>query len=510
MSAPLSASRVRIVLGAVLAIAAILRFRHLDLLPPAHYRDVALTASDALRAASGHPCLHYTYDEGLYANLMGLVFLVLGASDWTVRALGSLFGVLTCLGVYRLGKALDREGAGLYGAALLAASLWHVILSRSGFRAILLPLLMACSFAFLIEGVRAGRPGRCALSGVLFGLGVHVYPAVRFAPLILPPYLLSEPGLDRGAWRRRRSGLLLFLGAAFLVALPMLLDYLHHPEHFTLPRRVLSVFSPKFDRSLIVVELERNVAATLLMFHVHGDDNWRHNLAGAPMLDPLTGLLFLAGLVAVCRRPRDRPVTALLLSWLLAMLLPNVLSVEGVPHGLRSCGVLPAVALLGGIGMTAAERALARRAGARAAFAAVCGALLLLAAWTGHRYFDVWGKSPEMVAAHDGPFKAAALLLREAPPNAAVFVLANGTGLKSHGQPAEVWTYLFELRARPPVVIGPKDGQKLILLGRPALVAFVNRDDTILRSIQALNPGAPVREMAGPGLSPQSPVYRIN
>src|SRR6266446_9388108 len=108
----------------VLAAAALLRFHALLDLPPAHYRDVALTAIDALRAASGHPCLHYTYDEGLYANLMGLVFLVLGASDWTVRAPGALVGVLTCLGVYRLGKALEMPRAGLYGAALLAFCLW--------------------------------------------------------------------------------------------------------------------------------------------------------------------------------------------------------------------------------------------------------------------------------------------------------------------------------------------------------------------------------------------------
>src|SRR5712692_11309366 len=140
----------KVFLGAALAVAALLRLHRLSLLPPAHYRDVALTAIDALRAASGHPCLNYTYDEGLYANLMGLVFLLLGASDWTVRAPGALFGVLTCLGVYRLGRALDLEREGLFAAALLGASFWHVVLSRSGFRVILLPLLLSLSFALLV------------------------------------------------------------------------------------------------------------------------------------------------------------------------------------------------------------------------------------------------------------------------------------------------------------------------------------------------------------------------
>ncbi|HEU4402364.1 MAG TPA: hypothetical protein VFT43_09680, partial [Candidatus Polarisedimenticolia bacterium] len=104
-----------IFLLAVLGVAAFLRFFDLSSLPPAHYRDVALTALDALRAASGHPCLHYTYDEGLFANLMGLLFRLVGPSDWSVRAPGALFGVLTCWGVWRLGRAVGLERAGLYG-----------------------------------------------------------------------------------------------------------------------------------------------------------------------------------------------------------------------------------------------------------------------------------------------------------------------------------------------------------------------------------------------------------
>src|SRR5881628_461259 len=148
--------RERILLLAFLGAAAALRFYALATLPPAHYHDVALTAMDAMRAASGHPCLHYTYDEGLYSNLMALFFLLFGPSDWSVRAPGALFGVLTCWGIYRLGRALGLGRAGTYGAGLLAVSFWHVLLSRSGFRAVLLPLLLSHSAALLVEGLRRG------------------------------------------------------------------------------------------------------------------------------------------------------------------------------------------------------------------------------------------------------------------------------------------------------------------------------------------------------------------
>ncbi|HXU12526.1 MAG TPA: glycosyltransferase family 39 protein [Candidatus Binatia bacterium] len=493
----------------VLGAAALLRFIDLSGLPPALYRDVATTATDALRAASGHPCLHYTYDEGLYSNLMGLVFLAFGPSDWTIRAPGALFGLLTCFGVFRLGRAVGQERAGLLGAALLAVSFWHVLLSRSGFRAVLLPCLLVHAVACLAEGLEGKGAGRLLAGGALFGLGIHVYPAFRFAPLILPAWLLVEWSRTRGPRKPMLRSLLLFGGAAVVVAAPMLVHYVHHPEHFNFPHRVLSVFSPKVPAGEVPGHLAANLKATLLMFHVSGDTNWRHNLSGAPMLDPLTGALFLVGLVVVWRRPA--PVPALLVGWVGAMLLPNLLSVEGVPHGLRSCGVLPAVALLAGIGLESALGFLTRRrTGEGPLLAAGVAVVLLIGGFTAYRYFDVWGGSPGMAEAHDAAFKAAARVLRDAPDGVERFLVANGTGFPIHGHPVETEAYLFELRDRPPVLIGPKDAARLVVSGRPALVALIQRDDRILAILRQLNPQASIVEVTGPGVSPGSPVYRLN
>ena len=494
----------------VLGAAALLRFIDLSGLPPAHYRDVATTATDALLVASGHPRLHFTYDEGLYSNLMGLVFLLLGPSDWTVRAPGALFGILTCFGVYRLGKALGQERTGLLGAALLAVSFWHVLLSRSGFRAVLLPCLLVHAAAFLVEGLHGKGTWRLLLGGALFGMGIHVYPAFRFAPLLLPAYLLVERSKTRQGGAPMLRNLLLFGGVALAVAAPMLLHYAHHPEHFNFPHRVLSVFSPKVPAEEIPGHLAANLKATLLMFHVSGDANWRHNLSGAPMLDPLTGVLFLLGLAMVWTRPA--PVPALLVGWFGAMLLPNLLSVEGVPHGLRSSGVLPAVALLAGTGLESVLDFVGRRRRLGAGFfpAATVAVVLLIGGWTGYRYFVVWGSDPRMAEAHDSAFRAAARVLRDAPEGVERFLVANGTGSPVRGHPVETEAYLFELRDRPPVLVGPKDAALLVVSGRPALVALIKRDDRILEILRQLNPQAPIVEISGPGISPESPVYRLN
>jgi len=510
---------------AILAVAAALRLVALSRFPPAHYRDVAITALDALRAASGHPCLHYQFDEGLFANLMGLLFLVAGAGDVTVRLLGACAGIAGCYGVARLGRALGMERAGLFGAGFLAVSLWHVILSRSGFRAILLPTLLAFAMAALVEALRSGDDGRFRrflVAGALFGLLVHTYPSSRVAPLLLPPYLLAEIGLSRSAWRRALPGLLVFFGAAAVVAAPMLLHYLHHPTDFNNPHRIVSVFSPGLGPGEATAHLKHNIAATLLMFHVRGDANWRHNIAGSPMLDPLTGLLFLGGLAAACALlagggaalgvGRPRAASVLLLAWIPAMLLPNLLSVEGVPHGLRSAGALPAVVLLAGLAASfMVDRARARLSfDDRRAGAAGLAALLVLAAICSWRYGVVWGGRPEVFREHDGAYRAAARALLTAPPGAERFLVANGSGFRVHGWPAEAACYRFEMRRSPPVILGSKDAARLALDGRTAFVALIAADPKVIEVIRTLNPGAPITAIAAPGIAPESPVYRVN
>lgn len=497
-------------LVALLAGAAALRFIDLSGLPPAHYRDVALTANDALEAAAGRPRLHYTYDEGLYPNLTALAFLLFGPSDWSVRAVGALCGTLTCLGVWCLGRVLDRERAGLHGAFLMAFSFWHVILSRSGFRAVLLPLLMVFAVALLARGLRGGRTGDFVAGGILFGLGVHVYPAVRFAPFLLPGWLVVEWRSAGRPRRRMAGGLALFAVAAFLAALPMLVDYLRHPEHFTSPHRRVSVFSPLVRASEVPAFLSENLVKTALMFHVRGDLNWRHNLSGGAMLDPLTGLLLVVGLAVLFRDGRRAAAAALVVGWLVAMLLPNVLSVEGVPHGLRSSAVLPALMLLAGGGLAWLEERLARKVGRRIAGAAAGVLLVGLGCLAAHRTFVAWGRSPALWEAHDGPYRAAAYLLLAAPPGTERFVLANGTGYPVKGHPAELQTFLWEMREAPPVILGPGDASRVRMHGRPALVAVLRADERLPDILRDLNPGAAVVAVQGPGLSAKAPVYRIS
>src|SRR6185369_2108283 len=116
--------------------------------------------------------------------------------------------------------------------------------------------------------------------------------------------------LRRGARGLAPAGLLaLLLASAFFVYLPVFQYARSHEREFGERMRTVSAVHAssmaELARILLVPSPEQRQAFDVLgknarkhaaMFHLEGDWNGRHNLPGAPMLDPVTGFLFAAGL----------------------------------------------------------------------------------------------------------------------------------------------------------------------------------------------------------------------
>jgi hypothetical protein len=140
--------------------------------------------------------------------------------------------------------------------------------------------------------------------------------------------------------------------------------------------------------------LGESLASHLLMFHVRGGAYARDALPGFPMLDPVTGLLLLAGLVEVARRGGWH--RRLLLSWPAVGLLAGVLSVsgEGPPYPYRVGHLAPwacLVAALGGVHLWDAARA---RLGPRVAVALAAAALAAVVGINGWVLFVAGPRHP--------------------------------------------------------------------------------------------------------------------
>ena len=110
----------------------------------------------------------------------------------------------------------------------------------------------------------------------------------------------------------------------------------------------LSIFGHDNAPSLLVANLWRHAA----MFHYKGGLYARDNFPGLPMMDVITSLLFLAGLLLLLRR-LDLPLARLLLCLLAINMAAGVFSVsqEGAPYVYRASAAMIPAFLIGVTGL---------------------------------------------------------------------------------------------------------------------------------------------------------------
>jgi len=439
----------------ILIISLFLRTYHLDSLPPGLYPDEAMNGNNALEALrDGGFKAYYPENngrEGLFINIQALFLKALlpltgGAPEpWMLRLPSAIFGTLTVLGMFHLGKTLFSEPAGLLSAFFLGTSFWHILFSRIGFRAILAPLLLVWGLYFLITAIRNGQASNRRwiflgiLGGTIYGLGFHTYIAYRISPILLflfVPFFGKTPNF----WRI----LGLFLAAAFVAALPMGLYYLGNPADFLGRTSQISVFSSESP----IKDLAVNSLKTLGMFHFAGDYNWRHNYAGRPELFLPVGFLFLLGLFAGIRNlsaaTGEKKFSLLLpFFWIVLAALPVVISNEGLPHALRAILMAPPIFLLAGAGGKWLYDFLASRISLpllKKLSLVFFGLLVIEAAAT---YFVRWGRNPNTPGAFSADYVELGKALNRLPRETIKYVVVGGGGVPVNGIPMPAQTVMY-------------------------------------------------------------------
>ncbi len=374
----------------IFALAAFLRLYRLGQVPPGLHPDEAMNGINALEAwRTGHFAVFYAENggrEGLFINAQALALGLIGQNEpWVLRLVSAIFGTLTVVAFYYFSRELFDEWVARLGALFMATSFWHINVSRIGTRPVaalfflLWALYLFCrSAGELAKGSR--RYWAYAIgAGVLYGLGFHTYSAYRVTPLMVAA-MLPQMSRQFGPKNLMKVGGL-FLAATMLAVLPLALYFLRHQADFLQRIETVSIFAAPHPLGLFL----GNVGKTAGMYMVAGDLNWRHNVAGHPMLFMPVALLCLPGIVLAVLHYR----------WLLAFwaagALPAVLSTEGMPHALRSILTIPAALLAAAVGGVWLWRRMARRLPPLGAHAVpyLFAAWLAVAAY--HTYFITWG-----------------------------------------------------------------------------------------------------------------------
>ncbi|HVR28067.1 MAG TPA: discoidin domain-containing protein [Thermoanaerobaculia bacterium] len=384
------------------AVAAFFRLHRLDEQPAGLWIDELRNASHAIALAAGDrfdpfgatPLVYadWVKTSNLYLYFTWCVLWLGGVTKLAVKLVSIVPGVAAVPWTYLHGRRFLPWPAAAVAAGGLALSLWQVTLSRWGWDEVLVTALVVVGFAWLWDALTHRDRFSFALSGGVLGLALYGYIAARLAIAAALFAIVADAALRRD--RRWARSLAWFGFGGCLVALPLALYWLSDPGSFMVRVNELSILDQVLDGDFEV--LIQSVRAHLLMFHVRGDANARHNLPGEPMLDPWIGALFLVGLLASIARIR-RPESLLLLPWIAFGLLGGILSgLQEAPQGYRTGIIAPACYLLAGIGLRTALELLCldrRRWGLLLSAPAVAVLLAASGAWTYRRYFEARAES---------------------------------------------------------------------------------------------------------------------
>jgi 4-amino-4-deoxy-L-arabinose transferase-like glycosyltransferase len=379
----------------IVAVGAVLRFYQIGIAPPGFYRDEAFYALDARALIdtgfAGLPVWFPANNgrEGLFIYLLTPALGLFGDTVFAVRMTSAVIGTLTLIAVFFAGRAMFSLRIGVLSAGIMAVTFWHVAISRVGYRAITLPLLLCTSLALIFVALRTDtlRPRLlwCAAAGLSCGLTYYTYGSAQMLLPLITVYAISLwVGLRRELFNmrsdadrtiRRYGSVGAFSAGLLLALLPLLLFAARDPAVLFARAGQVSVFSPDINGGNPLGLLLQNVGRAFGMFLFEGDRIWRHNLSLRPVFEGLVGFGFLIGVVVCGWRWWRSWVTRLgtpilgveanvapqfVLLWLLFFLIPTVLA-EDTPHFLRAIGALPAACIIAAVGLETALAFASRR-----------------------------------------------------------------------------------------------------------------------------------------------------
>lgn len=468
----------------VLAVGIFLRFWQLGTIPPGIQYDEAYNGLDAIHAnETGDYALFYpgnTGREGLHINAIAFFIRILGVSNFSLRFANAMWGSLTLVGFCLLLRELKLSRLSvLLGTFMMAFSFWHLDFSRTAFRAIMVPFCIVWMLYFLLRGLNGRKGGpylNLALSGFFLGLGFYSYIAFRIAPLILvifgAAYLWFEKDRPVKNWKS-----VFALAFAFIICvLPIGLYFYAHLNEFLFRSEAVSIFNaPKmtpwqaFGHSLWV---------HLKAFFIYGDNNSRHNYNNQPLIPSDWIVFFVLGLIISAKeifegirgkwRSRRGGATNFHLSGLFypavlaqsilwVMLVPGIMSIEGIPHSLRIIGMIPGVFLTCLFPLeyvlkvyrrmrNSSDRAIQSR-GANMLLTLIAGLVVVIligGLFQAYVYFGLWARDQRTAGGFERKLYLLGMLVKDLDVHAHNYIItANNTSVSSDGTDSSLKTVQF-------------------------------------------------------------------
>jgi len=335
------------------------RFWKLSEIPPGIHYDEAYNGLDAVKTMeSGDFKVFYGENngrEGLWMAMIALCFKFFGVNEFTFRMTSAIIGSLTLIGFFLLLRQLGLAKLSVFaGLSSLCFSFWHLNFSRIMYRGILVPFLLVWIFYFFYKGLNDKKYGWSWMvgAGALTGLGFHTYISFRVMPLILIIITIAYLILQKKSFLKKQwKNALILIISSLIVASPILYYFIVNRNDFVGRSNSVSVLNSQ--EMSVQQALSKSLLYHLGAFFIYGDPNQRHNHHALPLIPAAWSILLAIGFAfsvkEIFQTFKQKKKTDLFDASLLAqgifwvMLIPGVMSIEGIPHALRIIGVIPAI-----------------------------------------------------------------------------------------------------------------------------------------------------------------------
>ena len=400
--------RLQVSVAFIMLLAAFMRFYQLDSLPPGLHPDEAANGLDVFKILEQQDFRAFYSTNGgreaLFFYLQSIGVLLFDNTILGLRVAPALLGTLAVGAVYLWASSWFGRRAGLIAALLMAVTPWAVIISRDGFRAGMIMLIVPLSLWLYTKAFQTNKKIWFVLAGVSLGLGFYTYIAYRMLPAALVAIALYILIFRRGWIGKWWKSLALSAVALIITLIPIGIYAIQYPADIAGRPGGVSFTNPDLNGGKPVQTLIDTTFKTALMFNISGDENYRHNLGGQPAFNIFVGIMFLLGVIVALARIKRLSYFALLMVFG-AMLLPEVLTAEGIPHFLRAIGALPAAVVLAAIGITFLlakwYQTFPLNSVARTSGAVAVAFLLALTVYQGYvAYFVAWANATETYDAY--------------------------------------------------------------------------------------------------------------
>lgn len=447
----------------IILLAIMFRFVAITTAPPGLYPDEAANGNNGLSAfRTGDFSWFYPENngrEGLFINIQALAVHITGIREpWVLRSVSAVFGTLTVLGIFFLGKELYGTNTGLLAALFLAVNFWHVNFSRIGFRAIMAPFFATWGLYCLIKTFNEHTKYWLwwgVSAGLLLGGGFHSYIAYRVMPAIAMVAVWYALVVNQQKKIIIKKTILVIMVGISAIT-PLILYFIQNPGSFFGRTSQVSVLSDTNPLMALAI----NIAKTIGMLFVWGDQNWRHNISGAPALVLPVAFAFAIGIILAFRdvgTSIKKTITTkagvminqkeftsiLLIGWIGCAALPVVISNEGIPHALRAILMIPPIILLAAQGGIATYQKAKQYIPKKLLFTTTLVILLGIIIHGYWSYFKVWSQNENVRSAFTTQYVELGHYLNSLPKETPKYIIVKGQGTLVRGIPMPAQTVMF-------------------------------------------------------------------